>query len=43
MGLPLYLKHGWKKVDEIVINLTEYGGDEDLTEMCMIREPGAGC
>ena len=39
MGLSLYLRHGWKKVDEIVIDLRDFGGNEVVSEVCLLREP----
>lgn len=39
-GLGLYLKHGWKLVDEIVIDMKEYGGSMVATEACLMRQPG---
>ncbi|KAL8766853.1 MAG: hypothetical protein Q9209_006511 [Squamulea sp. 1 TL-2023] len=41
-GLGLYKKHGWKEVDEIVIDMRPHGGTGIATEKCLIREPGAG-
>lgn len=41
LGLNLYLKHGWRAVDEIRVDLGKYGIDKGGEEvsMCMIREP----
>lgn len=39
-GLGLYLKHGWKPVDEIVIDMTEHGGSGVKRETCLMRQPG---
>lgn len=43
-GLPLYIRHGWKPVDEIRVNLEKYGyeGKGWAVEKCLLREPGAG-
>lgn len=41
-GLGLYLKHGWKPVDEIVIDLKNYGGSMVAREVCLMRQPGGG-
>ncbi|KAL8789430.1 MAG: hypothetical protein Q9213_001187 [Squamulea squamosa] len=41
-GLGLYKKHGWKEVDEIVMDMRPHGGTGMATEKCLIREPGAG-
>ena len=41
-GLPLYLRHGWKPVDEMVIDMRQYGGDEIVRHQYLMREPGAG-
>lgn len=38
VGLGLYLKYGWKEVDEIHIDFGPYGGGEDRTAVLM-REP----
>lgn len=43
MGLPLYMKHGWSKVGEVVIDLREHGGDGVVTEVCLVREPRTRC
>ena len=40
-GLPLYLKHGWEPVDEIIIDMRPHGDDKVHTEVCLIREPWA--
>lgn len=41
LGLNLYLKHGWRAVDEIRVDLGKYGIDKGAEEvsLCMIREP----
>lgn len=41
MGLPLYLRHGWKKVDEVVVDMRTYGGNSVVVEEMLIREIGA--
>lgn len=40
-SLPLYLRHGWKIVEEIRINLDAYGyeGEGWAVEKCLLREP----
>lgn len=40
VGVPLYLKHGFKQVDEILIDMRPYGGTGIESEKCMMREPG---
>lgn len=44
LGLGLYVRHGWRTVDEIRVNLDIYGyeGKGWAVEKCMMREPGAG-
>lgn len=39
-GYELYLRHGWKQVDEIVIDISNYGGHGVATERLLLREPG---
>lgn len=41
-GFPLYLKHGWEQVDEMVVDMRPYGGDGIEHQPLLIREPGAG-
>ena len=41
-GLPLYLRHGWEQVDEMVIDMTPYGGHGIAHQPFLMREPGAG-
>lgn len=40
LGINLYLKYGWRAVDEIRVDLGEYGieGGEEVS-LCLIREP----
>lgn len=38
-GLELYKRFGWKEVDEIVINMEDFGGNGMAIEKTMIREP----
>lgn len=45
-GLNLYLKYGWRRVDEIRVDLGKYIGkgggekeEEEEVSLCMIREP----
>ena len=42
LGLPLYLRHGWEQVDEMVIDLRPYGGEGIERNPALMREPGAG-
>ena len=39
-GYGLYLRHGWKQVDEIVIDIGKLGGRGVATEKLLLREPG---
>lgn len=41
-GLPLYLRHGWEQVDEMVIDTRPYGGHGVEHQPFLMREPGAG-
>lgn len=41
-GYGLYLRHGWKEVDEIVIDTGKYGGHGVRTEKLLLREPSGG-
>ncbi|KAJ5206897.1 GNAT family acetyltransferase [Penicillium cf. griseofulvum] len=38
-GVPAYLKHGWKIVEEIQLDYTERGGEGSQKFALMIREP----
>ncbi|RFU25007.1 hypothetical protein B7463_g11334, partial [Scytalidium lignicola] len=38
-GLGLYLKHGWTEVDDIMLDLSHYGGPKHVKTSLMIREP----
>ncbi len=40
-GLPLYLKHGWEPVDEMVIDMRQYGGHQVEHQKFLMREPNA--
>ena len=40
-GLLLYIRHGWKAVDELTMDMRNYGGDRIAVEKTLIREPGA--
>lgn len=44
MALPLYIRHGWKSVEDILVDLDKYGfeGAGWTVEKCMMREPAAG-
>lgn len=39
-GVSLYVRHGFKQVDDILIDMRPYGGTGIESEKCMIREPG---
>lgn len=41
-GLGLYIRHGWKIIDTIKMDMTPYGGNGMAVEELLIREPGAG-
>ena len=41
-GLQLYLRHGWKQVDELVTDMGKYGGHGLTSVKCLLREPGGG-
>ena len=41
MGLPLYKKHGWIKMDEVVVDMRRYGGSDIIIQEALVREPGA--
>lgn len=38
-GYPLYIKYGWRAVEEVTIDFTEYGGEGLQTFVIMIRDP----
>lgn len=38
-GLPLYLKYGWRPVEEMVLDRAQFGGQGRDTFMIMIRHP----
>ena len=38
-GWELYKRWGWKHVDEINLDMKEFGGTGIASEMLMIREP----
>ncbi|KAI4215471.1 MAG: hypothetical protein LQ351_001940 [Letrouitia transgressa] len=40
-GVELYKRHGWKQVDDILIDMAPYGGEGIASEKCFIRSPGA--
>ena len=40
-GLPLYMKHGWEPVDEMVIDMRPHGGHQIEHQKLLIREPNA--
>ena len=37
MGLPLYVRHGWMKVDEITVDMGKYGGSSVIVEELLLR------
>lgn len=39
IGHPLYLKHGFDDVAEVVVDLSKWGGTEKGINRIMIREP----
>ena len=41
-GASLYLRHGFKVVDDILIDMRPYGGSGVESEKCMMREAGGG-
>ena len=41
-GTSLYLKFGWKIIDEVVFDLNGHGHSHVQTTTCMIREPTKG-
>lgn len=43
VGVPLYLKHGFKQVEDILIDMKPYGGTGIASANCMVREPGGRC
>lgn len=38
-GLGLYLKHGWKEIDELLVDQRPYGGTTVERTAMMMREP----
>ena len=38
-GLGLYLKHGWKPCDDLVVDLRPHGGDHIAHSPFMVRQP----
>ena len=43
MGLPLYRRLGWEKLDEIVVDMRKYGGSGVVVEELLLRAVGSGC
>lgn len=37
-GYPLYLKHGWRKLEELVLDFEPFGGRGTATYIIMMRE-----
>ena len=42
VGLPLYLKHGWEPIGDIVVDMNKYGEDWVAVQKQLIREPNRG-
>ena len=40
VALQLYLKHGWKLIDDILIDMTPYGGSGLASEKILMRPSG---
>ena len=38
MGLPLYVRHGWKRVDTIIVDMKKYGGSNVVVEEFLLRD-----
>lgn len=41
VALPIYCKYGWRKVDEVLIDLEKFGGPKENVIAVMMREPRA--
>ena len=39
IGLGLYLRHGWKACDDLVVDLRPHGGDHVAHLPFMVRQP----
>lgn len=39
-GVPLYLRHGFRQVDDILIDMRPHGGHGVASAKCMMREAG---
>lgn len=39
-GLQLYLRHGWKTLDEIVMDMEAYGGTGVVSKKILMRASG---
>lgn len=40
-GVQLYLRHGWKQVDDILIDVGKFGEQGGVqSEKCFVRQPG---
>ena len=39
-GVSLYLRHGFKQVDDILIDMRPHGGSRVESDKCMAREAG---
>lgn len=40
VGVELYRKHGFERVDDVAVDLGPYGGAGIASGMCMMREAG---
>jgi hypothetical protein len=38
-GLGLYLKYGWKEIDDVKVDTRPYGGHSVESTKCMMRDP----
>lgn len=38
-GYPVYLKHGWKPVEELVLDFGQHGGEGKQPFWVMMRDP----
>lgn len=39
-GVPLYLRHGFRQVDDILTDMRPHGGHGVASAKCMMREAG---
>lgn len=40
VAVPLYLKHGWRQVDDILFDMRPHGGKGISSDKVLFREPG---